>query len=236
MASLQVVIPYLTQSWCLQDCLGSFGDSDIPVLIVDNSENNEVSDPNIITLPPNVEVQHYGRNIGVSASWNKGLEKGADQTLIVSQWVRFAPAELIWRKEKPWGLDHVARGIEKYGTEYGCEFADQGYHCISIGRETINQIGMADPNLFCFGNDDDMQHRRDLAGIRHLMGCYTDHAESGVHSIAFAVHQRTGVLKNDIWPDSTEYYIKKWGSIPGHYEHPFNDETKGLDYWPAVVA
>jgi hypothetical protein len=206
-------------------------------LVIDNSDNNELKDKQFAS---NVEVQHFGRNIGVSASWNKGIAKGADQTLIVSQWVRFAPAELIWRKEKLWGLDHVARGIEMYGTEYGCEFADQGYHCISIGRKTVDAIGLFDENITVMGNDDDYQHRRDLANIRHLMGCGTDHNETGVHSIAFAVHQRMNVVQKVKGYNSSDYYSSKWCSVPydypGDYTHPFNNPDFGLDYWPKVEA
>lgn len=229
---IQLVIPYLTQAWCLDDMLNSFGSSDVPILLIDNSENNDLANKDLIYLPPhlNIEVQHYGRNIGVSAAWNRGIEKGADQTLIVSQWVRFAPAELPWRGTK--GLDHVAEGIERLGNEYGLEFADQGYHCISIGRKTIDTIGVFDPNFTVFGNDDDYQHRRELAGIRHLMPCWSDYNESGVHSIAFGIHKRTGALDNVKGADSTQYYLKKWGSVPGNFEHPFNDEANGLDYWP----
>lgn len=239
---LQVVIPYLAQLWCLKDCVNSMGESDVPVLIVDNSADNEVSR---LELPPNVEVQHFGGNVGVSAAWNIGLRKAADQTLLLSQWVRFAPAELEWRKEKPWGLNHVAAGMEKYGTEYGMEFAGQGYHCISIGRKTVDTIGYIDPNLPIFGNDDDYQHRRHLANIIHLMGIWGDHNESGVHSIAFAVHQQNGTLNKRLDnfntnSDQANYYSRKWCSIPynypGDYTHPFNNPEYGLDYFPEPEA
>lgn len=228
----QVVVPYLTHNWCLMDMLKSFGSSDIPILIVDNSENNDCANQDLIYLPPelNIEVQHYGKNIGVSASWNKGLEKGADQTIILSQWVRFAPAELPWRKD-PWGLDHIANGINEHATEYGLEFADQGYHIMSIGRKTVETIGTFDENFVVFGGDDDYQHRRSLAGIRDLMGIWADYKDSGVHSIAFGAHKISGRIDQVKGWDSTDYYISKWGSVPGHFDHPFNDINNGLDFW-----
>lgn len=243
---LQVVIPYLTQSWCLDDMMESFygtytkdaEDYRIPILIVDNSEENYCAHPDR-PFPPNVEVVHFGRNIGVAASWNLGLERGADQTLLVSQWVRFAPSEIEWRKDKPCGINWVAEGIEKYASEYGLEFSDQGYHIISIGRKTVNTIGMFDPHFKVFGNDDDYQHRRELARIKGLMNCWADYNESGVHSIAFGVHKRMGTYERvEGYYDSSDYYSSKWCSVPydypGDYTSPFNNPENDLSYWPEV--
>ena len=89
MAELQVVIPYLSTLWCLQDCILSFGASTVPVMIVDNSPDGDAVGSN---WPSNVAVVHRnGINIGISASWNLGLDIGADQTLLMSQTVRLAP-------------------------------------------------------------------------------------------------------------------------------------------------
>lgn len=234
MRSVIAVIPYLTQLWCLEDCVNSFGESNIPVLIIDNSEHNDLKD---IPFAPNIEVVHFGKNIGVSAAWNLALNRGYDQTLIISQWVRFAPAELEWRKKKPWGLTHVAEGIDRYATDYGLEFADQGYHCISIGQKTIDMVGLFDENLTPMAQDDDYQKRRDIVGIKGLMNCWGDYEESGVLSIAFGIHKKGGVYDNiPTFYRSAEYYNSKWCSVPfdwpGDYTRPFNDFTKGVDYWP----
>src|ERR1035441_2217512 len=157
MTSIQVVTPYLGVEWALQDMLVSFGESDIPVLIIDNSPDSDLT-PRPWYMPPNVTIETFPQNIGVSASWNKGLAKSADQTLIVSQWVRFSPAE-FQQRPLSWGLNHVARMMGAFANEYGMTFGDQGYHCISIGRETVNRIGYFDENFKVFGNDDDDSHR-----------------------------------------------------------------------------
>lgn len=230
--TFQVLIPYLSTLWCLQDCIESFGDSDIPVTIVDNSPTEEAIAHD---WPSNVDAASYGANLGIAASWNVGLKVDADQTIIMSQTVRLAPAELSRRKE-PWGLGHLAKGIEKYGNEYGLTFGDQGYHLVSIGRKTVEEIGLFDENFMAYGEDDDYRHRMDLAGI--TMPDWGDYEESGAYSIAFAIQKRIKHADESMVRGQhriRDYYSFKWGlPHPGSYEHPFNDTTKGLDFWPEV--
>ena len=237
----QVVIPFLDLRWMLEDCLWSLGESDVPILIVDNSINQETKDPGFRDLVSkrgvDPEYEYFNENIGIAASWNRGLMRGADQTIIMSQTVRLAPAELPRRKE-PWGLDHLCQMTEAYANEYGCTFGDQGYHLISIGKKTVDTIGYFDENFLAYGEDDDYGHRQNLAGIvmggLHMGG---EMEQLGAFSIAFAVHQRM----KTIHPPTRgirDYYSHKWcsvdGEYPGDYKTPFNNPDKGLDYWPKV--
>lgn len=233
---LQVVCPYLSTPWCLQDMLESFGESDVPVLIVDNSPNSEAKNiPG--TDAPNVEIVERPKNIGSSAAWNIGLNKGADQTLIISQWVRFSPMEHS-RRPASWGLNHIAKGIKEKASPYGLTFGDQGYHLISIGRKTVEAIGLFDENYRCYGNDDDYVHRMDLADIKKHFPDWGDWRDSGAYSVAFGAQKRGGYDGNLNFKANENYYDRKWTSVPGQYpgdyKHPFNDPTKGLDYWPEV--
>lgn len=164
--SLQVVIPYLVHPWALVDCIESMGRTDVPVLVVDNSKDSEAAS---LPLPwkwqgGNVSYTAMSRNIGIAAAWNLGIDRGADQTLICSQWVRFAPAEFPRRELAPWGMDHIARGIEEHGTEYGCTLAEQGFHLISVGRALVDRIGVFDEN-FCVDLDTPVL-TRDLTWVR----------------------------------------------------------------------
>lgn len=237
MAELQVVIPYLSQFWMLEDCIQSMGDTDVPVLVVDNSKDGEAKGRQE-SFPSNVRVDAYRTNLGIAASWNKGLERsGAYQTLIVSQTVRFAPAELNRRVKKlPWGLDYIAEAIKKNSDEYGLTFGDQGYHCVSIGRKTVEEIGLFDENFLAYGEDDDYRHRMDLAGIKVPD---IDPVKLGIHSIAFAVQKR--VPEIDLGARQSRvnnWYDFKWCSspdkYPGDYKTPFGNPDKPLSYWPEV--
>lgn len=233
MAELVVVIPFLSSFWVLDDCIKSFGDSSVPVLIVDNSKDREAA---TAEWPDNVEVHDNGGiNKGIAAGWNNGLDKGADQTLVMSQTVRLAPAELN-RREEPWGLDFLAEGIKKHASEYGLTFGDQGFHLMSIGRKTVEKIGRFDENFYAYGEDDDYGHRMNMAKI-HFPD-WGDYKETGVHSIAFSIQKKIPSAVEIMQSGQSrikEYYDFKWGAPhPGTYDHPFNDHTKGLDFWPEV--
>lgn len=233
--TLQIVIPYLAMPWALEDCIESMGKTDVPVLVVDNSTDK---DAQRLALPGNVEIEMPRGNAGISAGWNMGLDKGADQTLIVSQWVRFAPMEYPRREGIAWGMDNLAGIIKKHANEYGLTFGDQGYHLICIGRETVKQIGRFDENFLAYGEDDDYHHRMDLAGIR--LPDFGDYKKSGVYSIAFGAQKRNGGESIDTCHQSRikEYYDFKWCSSadkhPGDYKTPFNNPDVGLGYWPEV--
>lgn len=237
--TVQVVIPYLSMLWCLEDCLENFGKSDIPVLVVDNSENQDTKEYGFrnranIAAMDNVEYEYFGENIGISAAWNRGLLKGADQTIVMSQMVRLAPAEHN-RRIQPYGLDLLAKWTEEGANEYGCTFGDQGYHLMSIGRKTVETIGYFDENFLAYGEDDDYGHRINLAGIE--FGGISNFDERGIYSIGYGAQQRM----KTIHPPTRgirDYYSHKWcsvdGAYPGDYPTPFNNPDVGLEYWPKV--
>ena len=227
---LQVVVPYLAAPWCLEDLLESFGASNVPVLVVDNSSESYCSDPRI-PFPGNVEIVSHPENIGASAAWNLGLERGADQTLIVSQWVRFSPMEHS-RRPASWGLNHIARGIEQRANAYGLTFGDQGYHLVCVGRRCVETIGTFDANLYFYGNDDDYIRRQDLAGFRHAI---PDWGSSGAYSVTFGANKRGAhPVDAERTKVASDYYRRKWGPSFYDYTRPFNNPDNRLSYWPPV--
>lgn len=230
---LAVVIPFLAMEWCLEDCLESFGESDVPILVVDNSlDGSRAFDQtyHLRTRLSNLNVKWVVGNIGIAGAWNEGLALGADQTLICSQFVRLAPAEFP-RRVGLWGLDHVAQGIRKNANEYGCTFDEQGFHFISIGRTLVDTIGTFDEN-FLYGEDDDFRHRMVLAGDLK-MGALNG---SGVFSIGYGIQKRAGTVQPG-WHRIRSYWRHKWGSDGGgiiNYTTPFGNPDYPLSYWPAV--
>lgn len=232
---LQVVIPYLDCAWALEDCIESMGETHVPVLVVDNSENKDTLK---MKFPGNVTVERPTCNIGISASWNRGLKQFADQTLIVSQWVRFAPMEYPRREKILWGMDNLAKGIEARASEYGLTFGDQGFHLISIGSKTVETIGYFDEMFLAYGEDDDYHHRMVLANIKNRLPDWGDHTENSVYSIAFGAHKRGKGIDTCMSAREKDYYSLKWCSVPfeypGDYKTPFNNPDVGLDYWPEV--
>lgn len=233
--TISVVIPYLSQLWSLEDCIESFGPSDIPILIVDNSPGN---DTKACLFPRNNVRVHVASpiNIGISAAWNLGIKEGADQTLICSQTVRFAPAEHSRRKD-PWGLDHVAGFIRRQASPYGITFGDQGYHLVSVGRQAVETVGLFDENFLAYGEDDDYCRRLRLANI--CQPDCGDWTKTGIFSIAFATQKRAGTIITTKAGRQRNYYDFKWCSspdkYPGDYNTPFGNPNNPLSFWPEVI-
>lgn len=214
--------------WCIEDLLESFGETTVPILIVDNSPDSDLSHPRV-PFPPNVTIISTPQNIGISASWNKGLDLGVEQTLICSQFVRLSPMEHN-RRPARWGLNHVAQGIAEHTSPYGLTFDDQGFHFISIGRAMVERIGRFDENFHpCYGEDDDYRHRMILADIT-----MPNWGGSNVYSIAYGAQKRGGSVIVDRTGRMRNYYEHKYGSVPGHFPTPFNNPNNDLSYWPEV--
>ena len=232
--SVQMVVPFLAWRWCLEDLFETCGDTSIPILLIDNSPNSEAKTMSRYRWPDTVTVEYFPENLGVGASWNRGLRLGADQTLICSEMVRFAPMDTARRKGRDFGLDVVAERINEFSNKWGMSCGDQGFHLISIGRETVDAIGYFNENIFAYGEDDDYWHRVTLAGIE--LGTWEAESffASGIHSIGWAAHLREGVT--DLPQTGDAYFKKKWQSVnkEDSFTYPFNDRKNGLDYWPEV--
>lgn len=238
--SLLVVIPYLVHPWALEDCLESMGSSSEGVLVVDNSRTKDAR-PVVEAIAARggvrANVVAPAGNIGIAASWNLGLAQGADQTIVCSQWVRFAAAELPRRRDGAWGLDYFAGGTRDHATPYGCTFAEQGFHLISVGSALVDAIGYFDHAFRAYGEDDDYRWRMELAGLGGAMGCWPT---PNVFSIGYGIAKRTpGVLgPAPDRLDSGHYWRLKWGTEGSHerggYQTPFGNPNHPLSFVPTV--
>lgn len=232
MSDWQIVLPHITPRWNLEACLASMGAVPVPLLIVDNSKD---SDTRSMLLPTGGEVALYPDNLGVGASWNLGLMRGARWTLLLSASIRFGPG----------GLTKMLDGITPLVGEYGLELGswdrradgdwNVGWKCITIGRALVDRIGYFDENLYpAYNEDRDYGHRARMAfgAIPWLKGGVE---EAGVTKIGDAIawkHGAMGPQPPTEW--NWEYYCEKWGVVDGveTFLTPFNDPTNGLDYWP----
>ncbi len=223
---IQTVIPHLSHPEKVVGCLESMGKIEMPVLVVDNSATSEILS---LGLQPPVEVETWPGRLSVSGSWNRGIIRDPDYTLICSNRVRFGEG----------GLSRIINEVENRQPEFGLFFAEQGYHLILISRKTIGLVGLFDENYWPgYNEDDDFVRRMDLAGIPH----FDNWAENGttlvegqekLYSGYDAAIQWTGRIQN--------YYEHKWGMPSGEYKpewtpftRPFNNPNNGLDYWPKV--
>lgn len=236
MTDWQIVIPHVMPRWNLEQCLASMGTPPVPLLIVDNSPT---SDTRTMTIPDNTEVVWHPDNLGVAASWNLGLRRGAKWTLIVSASIRFEAG----------GIARMLEAVAPLANEYGLELGswdrradgpwNVGWKCIIIGRALVDRIGEFDENLYpAYIEDRDYGHRARLAfgAIPWLKGGVE---VAGVTKIGDAVAWKHGAMgPNPPTQWNWEYYREKWGVVGDTetYVTPFNDPSVGLDYWPDPTA
>lgn len=173
-------------------------------------------------------VDNTVNNIGVMKSHNLGVDKmledGSDWLIILSAAIRFG---------EPGGMDFTDQlaTADELVVEAAQVF---GWHLIAFRREVIETVGRWDENFSPYGFDDlDYSWRFQKSyqfnpDIPLWTKKYLDCTDMGMaHSIQLA----------GVWGDPIplmQYYRRKWGGLTGEerYDHPFNDPTKPISYWP----
>lgn len=219
-----VVLPYVYEPY-FEACVATVKIPRENILLVDNTKTN----------------------LGIMRSHNLGVERmfetGADWLIIMSAAIRFGERG---------GLDfievleqhpdhHVIHGATANvigGLQQKPEGADQingvwGWHLTAFHRSVFETIGVWDESFSPYGGDDIDLSLRIRKGIKDVVwNTYpvdvTDTTMS--HSI------NLGGVKS-AFPPRDSYMRRKWGRGTGDwqndgYEHPFNDPTKPLSYWP----
>lgn len=198
MTGWQVVIPCIGPSVLLYGCLTSMltpaETPSTPVLVVDNSADG-------LHIPNWCEVERHPDNLGVAASWNRGLARDADLTLLLSASMRFAN-----------GLDAFVEAATLYANPYGLTFAEHSFHAIAIGRRLVERIGFFDEGFWpCEYEDADYRHRMHMAGIpiEHLPNV----GDLGLTCVGNSIAGHLGLVPKSDGP--RERYLAKWGGDPG---------------------
>jgi hypothetical protein len=234
----QVVMPVIGPQWNLEGFLSTVGAVNVPFLIVDNSPS---SFTDYLDIPAGIEVEKHPENLGVAASWNRGVHRGADLTLVLSSSIRFADG----------GLQHLIDYADEHANQYGLQFGgypmqpdglwNVGWKCIVFGRELFDLVGCFDENFFPgYFEDLDFSYRTFLAlGKREFPLAQGDSDAAGVSKVGDALAVSNGFgfpegvrRSGDVVRD---YFLRKWGgpSCEEKYWHPFNDENRDIRYWPS---
>jgi hypothetical protein len=221
MSNWQIVIPIIGPRQNLEECIASMGEIPVPLLIVDNSPD---SFTNSMKFPKTVGVEYYPANLGVAASWNRGLMRGAKWTMILSSSVRFNGQ-----------LARLVSDSEKRTSLYGLNFR-MGFHVYVVGEAMTNEIGVFDENYWpIYEEDIDYWRRAILAGIT---GCGTSEIPyfhpDYLACIGDAMALKSGSVKVD-FSKNQQYMIRKWKTLAPHgddaYKTPFGNPTNPLSYW-----
>lgn len=187
--SLTVVVPWIGPKRLLRECIKTMRieDTSASLLVVNNS----------------------WQNLGIAASWNKGLDMGSDWTLILSAAMSF-----------PTGLQETARQIEETN-DYAVRIDEHSFHAIAISRRLVDKVGRFDEEFYPMEYEDsDYRYRMRLAGIQweDLPTIETDLVCAG-NTIA---GKEGYVPKSD---EPVTRYLAKWGGHPGaeKFKTPFNE-------------
>lgn len=189
------------------------------------------------------------KNIGCMASHNRGVdfmkERGADWLIIISPAIRFGDSG---------GLDfvkvleehpdyHVIHGAS--ANVIGGKQSDPngggvnkvfGWHLMAIHRTVFETIGNYDENFSNYGLDDIDMSIRIRKGIPNVkwdtFPCQVTDTRMS-HSLHFV----PDVVGGSAYPPRDSYFRRKWNRGGGEWQedawdHPFNDPTKPLSYWP----
>lgn len=165
-------------------------------------------------------------NIGVAASWNKGIDKmreqGSDWLIIISAAIRFGDEG---------GMDFIRAlegDVENVAVEAGMGL---GWHLIAFRKDIIERAGRFDENFYpAYFEDVDYGWR--IAKATHKVPPYWTKVtvDAGIagwgHGVELGGAERR---------DNSDYMIKKWGGLTGGdlYENPFNDPNNSIQYWPS---
>lgn len=201
----QVVVPWIGPPGLLELCLCTmkiWSSPGVPVLVVDNTPDR-ASDGVYHAQKPGVEVVHHPLNLGIAASWNLGLERGADFTVLLSASVWFE-----------FGLsDAISAGITDKDLKDGWGMRTPlAWHAHIVGRRCVEEVGMFDERFWPAEYEDtDYMRRMALAGYPYdslpIAGTY------GMYSLGTSIAGHMGLAPKSEQPRL--HYIAKWGGEPG---------------------
>ena len=212
-----ICIPVYKVTDLVHRCLKSLRGEN--VLIIDNTGKAECQ----VFEGSGFEIQYQERNIGIPKAWNMGLKKNYDWTFICSSSMLF---------NEP--FSHITDMLKDYD---GLMFrTSHDWHLVGIHKDAVEQIGYFDENFYPgYFENTDWDYRCYLKGIwrykMHIVNaiCMQEHAAiaNGLPINGFLLHDyltsKWGEDNKDI-----NWGVGHWGS----YQHPFNDPSNGIDYWP----
>lgn len=203
--SLVAVLPSIYPLWTDRCLAGMSPTFRTATLVVDNTETN----------------------IGVGASWNRGIgrmnRQGADWLVIVSAASRFGA---------PGGDDFLAE-LDAHPDAVAIEAGHGiGWHLIAFPRSTIEVVGRFDENFFAYEEDIDYGRRISLALLREPP--YWSKVSVDVSIAGFSHGVDLGGVRIDNHRQCAYYYAEKWNGPKGaeKYDLPFGD--KPIGYWPPI--
>lgn len=196
-----------------------------------------------------LDIDNQGsRNVGIMRAHNMGVdfmrEQGADWLIIISAAVRFGERggmdfiDTLAEHDDHYiihaATDNVAGGRQQEDHPGGGINGVFGWHLTAFKREVFDNIGVWDENFTPYGYDDIDLSLRIQKHYKGAPGWNTYPIDVTDTTMAHSLNM--GGVKSPGEPKH-EYFQRKWGREGGEWqsmghEHPFDDETKTLDWWP----
>lgn len=194
-----------------------------------------------------LQIDNTQVNRGIMWAHNQGLKKaqevGADWLIIISAAIRFG---------KPGGMDFIKQ-LEDHPDHYVIHAASEnvqggkqqeggggvnavkGWHLTAFKVSLLNQVGGWDENFSPYSLCDIDLSIRIQKHMKGAPGWDTYPCDVSDMGMSHGINL-TDKVKATYEPRN-EYFTRKWGRDGGDYkaptyDHPFNDKTKPLSWWP----
>ncbi len=205
-------IPTLNRYDLLKESLDKYAVDfkDCEIHIVDNG--NQGIDP-----PANTTVHVMSENIGVAASWNflcREIFKKHSIAFILND-------DVYWGKEQESVLRLSRYNISRSMNVNKTFVTSPDYwNVFRISKKCFSDVGPFDENFYpAYFEDNDFAYRLKLAGHIHSVNNYF-RPEKSIRSGSLQKDKSI----NDKFMDNQNYYVRKWGGMPGKetFSTPFN--------------
>jgi glycosyltransferase involved in cell wall biosynthesis len=178
-----IVLPIINNEHLVDSCIASIPDKS-KLLLIDNS-------PTGFGKKYGVETIYHPENLGVGASWNLGLKRGHEYTVLLSASIQIKGNLEEWLSQaNDWGV-----------------YSAESWHLVGIRKATVDKIGLVDEHFYPAYYEDNDYHRRMI-----LEGCEFVKIPIECISAGNAMSIKNGVMPN--FPECERYYAKKWGGLP----------------------
>lgn len=163
-----------------------------------------------IVLPPNTEIHHFNRNIGVAAAWNKLFASSQDWLVISNDDVEFDPDM----------LEKLVRAAEGSDAEYLFPGSAGSMFCVFLLKHAAYaKIGPFDENFYpAYFEDNDYHRRMKLLHIHELQVADAGYLHVGSAYLKSMTPQERAEHDHR-FQCNHEYYCRKWGGGPGHEKY-----------------
>lgn len=205
-----------------------------------------------VKFPPEkmLIINNSVENVGIMKAHNRGVDfmrwHQADWLIILSAAIRFGPsggldfAEVLEAHPNYYVIHAASENVVggKQQGEGGGANEVKGWHLTAFHRTVFENIGIWDENFTPYGLDDiDLSIRIQKFYGDGIVG-HWDTFPCDVHDTGVMGHSINLAHVKSKYHPRNAYFTRKWGREGGQwdfpaYDHPFDDESKPLSWWPA---